>query len=99
MKMANLLGIICLMFLAQCGAQAYTPISSPMPVMQTTVNQTPDGTTTVIHSRPVMYAGSRMVKRPPYYKKCKRKLGYWDEYLCAQIYMPKLIEEKFGDIE
>ncbi len=93
-----ILGIICFMFLGMNIACAYTLKNDKMPVMQTTVTQTESGTT-VTRSRPIMYAGSRMVKRPPYYKECRRKLGYWDEYLCAQIYMPKLIEEKFGDIE
>ncbi|MCM1009362.1 MAG: hypothetical protein NC390_00605 [Fusobacterium sp.] len=97
MKMAAL-GVICLIFFAANSVEAYTIRNDRMPVMQTTVTQNGD-TTTVNYSRPVMYAGSKMVKRPPYYKECKRKLGYWDEYLCAQIYMPKLIEEKFGDVE
>lgn len=94
----SILGVLCLMFFAVNYAEAYTIRNDTVPVMQTTVTQSGD-TTMLNYSSPVIYAGSKMVKRPPYYKECKRKLGYWDEYLCAQIYMPKLIEEKFGDVE
>lgn len=92
MKMAILIGM-CLMLLTVSSAEAYTLNNSSIPVRETTVKQNGDGSTTVIHSRPIMYAGSRMVKRPPYYKECKRKLGYWDEYLCAQYYVPKMLEK------
>lgn len=38
--------------------------------------------------RRVFYAGSRSVKRPSYYKECKKMLGYWDPYYCAQYFGP-----------
>lgn len=95
MKNFIVLGMVCLMFFAVNPVEAYSYGNAAVPVMQTTVTETENGAT-VTYSRPVIYAGSKMVKRPPYYKECKKKLGFWDENICAQYYLPKLIEEKLG---
>ena len=93
-KLVKLMLIASVFFMANI-AQAYT-VNYSIPVMNTTITQTPTGAT-INYSRPISYAGSKMVKRPPYYKECKRKLGFWDEDICAQYYVPKVLEKLSED--
>ena len=71
---------------------AFTKVKS-IPTMNVDVVNKKEGVTSVNYSRPVIFLGTNVKKRPPYYKECKKKLGYWDENLCAQYYVPKMFAE------
>lgn len=88
------LGIIfCLQIVLSDSVFAFTGGHSSIPGTRVNVINKGNGVSTVNYSRPIVYLGGGAKKRPPYYKECKKKLGYWDENLCAQYYIPKMFEE------
>ena len=92
-KFLVVLGCICCLQLVSANdTWAFTKVKS-IPTMNVEVVNNGNGVTSVNYSRPVVFLGTNVKKRPPYYKACKKKLGYWDENLCAQYYIPKMFEE------
>ena len=85
--------ICCLQFLSGSEAFAFSKVHSSIPGMRVDIVNKGNGVTSVNYSRPVVYLGGGAKKRPPYYKECKKKLGYWDENLCAQYYVPKMFAQ------
>ena len=90
-KILVILGIICFLQFSACNdVFAFTGGHSTVPGMKITTVSGGNGVSTTTISRPVVYLGGGAKRRPPYYKECRKKLGYWDEQICAQYYLPRM---------
>jgi len=92
-KFLVVLGFICCLQLVLSNSVFAFSSGASIPGVQVNVVNRGNGVTTATYSRRVVMLGTNVKKRPPYYKKCKKKLGYWDEHICAQYYVPRMFAE------